>query len=105
MLEVLVLITICSLICSLLLWRLLTAQNNKAQAAYATHRKDHKEVLTKTKSERRELRLLLNAFDDALIITNSDGVNDGGALINDLGEILWQISFIMDADIYLIKRI
>lgn len=34
---------------------------------------EHKEVLAKTKTERRELRLLLNAFDDALIITNSRG--------------------------------
>ncbi len=72
--EALILITVISLICSLILWRLLTAQNNKAQAAYSSHRKEHKGVLTKTKAERRELRLLLNAFDDALIITNSKGV-------------------------------
>jgi len=71
--EALILITICSLMCSLILWRLLTAQNNKAQAAYASHRKEHQDVLTKTKAERRELRLLLNAFDDALIITNAKG--------------------------------
>lgn len=70
----LLLVTAGSLICSILLWRLLTAQNNKAQAAYASHRKEHKEILAKTKAERRELKLLLNAFDDALIITNASGI-------------------------------
>ncbi len=70
----LLLITAGSLICSMILWRLLTAQNNKAQAAYATHRKEHQEILAKTKAERRELKLLLNAFDDALVITNAAGI-------------------------------
>lgn len=70
----LLLITAGSLICSMILWRLLTAQNNKAQAAYATHRKEHREILAKTKAERRELKLLLNAFDDALVITNAAGI-------------------------------
>ncbi|MGJ8656562.1 MAG: ATP-binding protein [Akkermansiaceae bacterium] len=69
----LLLITAGSLICSMILWRLLTAQNNKAQTAYASHRKEHKAVLAKTKAERRELRLLLNAFDDALVITSEAG--------------------------------
>ncbi len=69
--EALILITILSLICSLILWRLLTGQNNKAQAAFSSHRKEHQDILTKNKAERRELKLLLNAFDDALIITNS----------------------------------
>jgi len=70
----LLLITAGSLICSIILWRLLTAQNNKAQAAYSTHRKEHQEILTKTQAERRELKLLLNAFDDALVITNASGI-------------------------------
>ena len=70
----LLLITAAALICSIILWRMLTAQNNKAQAAYAKHRKEHNEILTKTKAERRELKLLLNAFDDALIITNESGI-------------------------------
>lgn len=74
MLEVLILITLCALLCSLILWRRLIIQNNKAQATYHSHRKEHNEVLTRTKSDRRELKLLLNAFDDALIITNSEGV-------------------------------
>ncbi len=70
----LLLITAAALICSIILWRMLTAQNNKAQAAYASHRKEHHEILTKTKAERRELKLLLNAFDDALIITNEASI-------------------------------
>ena len=72
--EILLIITAVSLLCSLLLWRLLTAQNNKAQVAYAKHRKEHNDILERTKAERRELRLLLNAFDDAMVITNNDGV-------------------------------
>ena len=72
--TILILITACSLICSMILWRLLTAQNNKAQVAHASHRKAHNEILTKTKAERRELTLLLNAFDDALIIANESGI-------------------------------
>ena len=70
----LLLITAGSLICSIILWRLLTAQNNKAQAAYATHRKEHKTILAKTKAERRELKLVLNAFDDALVIMDESSV-------------------------------
>ena len=72
--TILILITACSLICSMILWRLLTAQNNKAQVAHASHRKAHNDILTKTKAERRELTLLLNAFDDALIIANESGI-------------------------------
>ncbi len=70
----LLMITAGSLICSIILWRMLTAQNNKAQAAYATHRKEHKTILSKSKAERRDLKLVLNAFDDALIITNASGI-------------------------------
>ena len=71
---VLLLVTAGSLICSIILWRLLTAQNNKALAAYASHKKEHNEILSKTQAERRELKLVLNAFDDALVIVNASGI-------------------------------
>lgn len=71
---VLLLITAVSLTCCIILWWRLTAQGKKAKAAHASNKKEHKEILTKTQAERRELKLLLNAFDDALVITNASGI-------------------------------
>lgn len=62
-----------ALIFSAILWRILATQNKKAQASYATYRQENKTILTKSKAERRELKLLLNAFSDALIITDESG--------------------------------
>lgn len=71
---ILLIIAVGSLICSIILWRLLTAQNNRAQAAYASHKKEQNEILVKTEAERHELKLLLNSFDDALFIINTSGI-------------------------------
>ena len=74
MVETLLIITACSLLSSLIFLRMLTAQNNKAQHAYSKHRKEHNQILQETKAERRELKLLLNAFDDALIIVDENHI-------------------------------
>ncbi len=61
-------LTAFSMLVSLILWRLLNAQNNKAQVAYAKHRKEHYDLLNRAKNKRRELKLVLNAIDDPLLI-------------------------------------
>ncbi len=61
-----------SIICCLVLWLKLQSQSN--QKITETHHNNKSLVtLEKTKAERRELSLLLNASDDSLIITDPNG--------------------------------
>jgi len=74
MLEAFILITALSLLFSFFQWKSAKAQHLKLHAVHTKYNEEQKQMLAKTQSERRELSLLLNAFDDALLITNSQGV-------------------------------
>ena len=62
-----------AIIISCLLWQRLSGQRTSARNALAAQQHDNQKLIYRTHLENLELSLLLNAFDDALIITNSDG--------------------------------
>lgn len=67
-------ITIAALTSSIIIWRNLTKRIHSNQQSYSNKREQHEKILTKTEAERTELKLLLNSFDDALVITNEAGI-------------------------------
>ncbi len=69
----LAIISTLAITCSLSLWQRLKYQSSQ-QETETRHNNESQAALSKTKAERRELRLLLNASDDSLIITDPKGV-------------------------------
>lgn len=60
-------------ICSYTLWQRLKTQSSQKELE-TRNNNENQEKLAKSKAERRELRLLLNASNDSLIITDPNGI-------------------------------
>jgi len=66
--------TLIAIIGCYLLQKLLYTRKKEAEAKILLNKRESDEILEKAETERRELNLLLNAFDDALVIMNQSGI-------------------------------
>jgi len=67
-------IALLAIIIASLLWQRLSGQRESARNALNAELQENQQSITRTQAENLELSLLLNAIDDALIITDSDGI-------------------------------
>ena len=67
-------IALLAIIIASLLWQRLSGQRESARNALNAELQKKQQSITRTQAENLELSLLLNAIDDALIITDSDGI-------------------------------